>query len=210
MIRHKAYVLACCLLLGLTGCASRSAITLDPVARAAAEATVIVQYAQATAIVAKARAQATALAEDAVRARVSPTPSTIPTARVEDKADGEVTTQPVTTATMETRATVQPLAVEIVGVSVVPDSGLIQVRFKAQPSISAKWQYWNLYMIDEVTGITYNDIPDAPLIGRLFSRPPTAAQVGYVMFRNTEGKLQKGGVVTVVLGDFKQEHVLVQ
>jgi hypothetical protein len=49
-----------------------------------------------------------------------------------------------------------------------------------------------------------------PLLGPLIGRPAHAGQIGYVMFVNTPPGLQSGARVTVVLGDFKQEHVIVQ
>ena len=34
-------------------------------------------------------------------------------------------------------------------VSFIEESGLLQVQFKAPPNISASWQVWNMYVIDE-------------------------------------------------------------
>jgi hypothetical protein len=47
-------------------------------------------------------------------------------------------------------------------------------------------------------------------LGPLISRPATAGQTGYVMLVNAPTRLNPGAVVTVVLGKYKQKHVLVQ
>ncbi len=65
------------------------------------------------------------------------------------------------------------------------------------------------YVVDEATGVTYQDIPVMPIIGPLVGRPNKNGLQSYVMFSNTGLSVIKGSIVTVVLGDFKQEHVVV-
>ena len=48
------------------------------------------------------------------------------------------------------------------------------------------------------------------MIGPLIARPKEDGQLGYVMFMNAPQPLQPGSRVTVVLGNFKQEHVVVK
>jgi hypothetical protein len=95
----------------------------------------------------------------------------------------------------------------LVNVEIGQESGTILVQFKAPPSLARKWQQGSVYVVDEATGNVYSEIPVAPVIGPLFARPKEAGQVGYVMFSNAPTALQPGTRVTVVLGDFKQEHV---
>ena len=98
----------------------------------------------------------------------------------------------------------------MLGVEIGRESGLILVQFKAPPSLARKWQQGMVYVVDEATGSLYNEIPVAPVVGPLFARPKVAGQTGYVMFSNAPVALQAGSRVTVVLGDFKQQHVAVK
>jgi hypothetical protein len=90
------------------------------------------------------------------------------------------------------------------------EGGLIMVRFKAPPKIAEQWWQGRVSVIDEATGKVYNEIPVTPLIGPLIGRPKIAGQSGYVMLVNAPLSLQPGSTVTVVLGNFQQEHVTVQ
>jgi hypothetical protein len=49
-----------------------------------------------------------------------------------------------------------------------------------------------------------------PILGPLLGRPQHEGQIGYVMLFNTSLGIKPGSVVTVVLGDFRQEHVTVK
>jgi hypothetical protein len=64
-------------------------------------------------------------------------------------------------------------------------------------------------VIDEATGTIYSGIPVAPIIGPLIAQPVHEGQIGYVMLTNDGSGIKSGSVVTVILGDFKQEHVTV-
>jgi hypothetical protein len=97
--------------------------------------------------------------------------------------------------------------VQLLGVSLGTESGLIVVQFKAPPELARQWQQLEVYVVDEATGTTYNEIPVAPVIGPLFTRPKQAGQIGYLMLVNTDNSLRQGAQVTVVLGKFNQEHV---
>jgi hypothetical protein len=48
-----------------------------------------------------------------------------------------------------------------------------------------------------------------PTVGPLLGRPKEPGQIGYVMLVNAPPGLHPGSIVTVVLGDCKQEHVTV-
>jgi hypothetical protein len=100
--------------------------------------------------------------------------------------------------------------VELTGVSFGVDGDFISVQFRAQPQIARQWMQGNVYLVDEATGFKYNEIPVLPLIGPLIAHPREEGQPGYVMLVNPGRSLESGALVTVVLGDFKQEHVPVQ
>ena len=194
---------------------------LDPKVKAAAEATALIQSAEATAIVMKAQAMATTLVQNAsvpgstsIPAIPTPTPGLAPVATLKPQT-AQVTDMTLPTPTRADLATVTSLAdepqVQLVGVTIAPETGFIVVRFRAPPSVAQKWQQGMVYVIDEATNTQYSAIPIAPLIGALFGRPKYEGQIGYVMFINTPPPgLGAGSVVTVVLGDFRQEHVIVQ
>jgi hypothetical protein len=97
--------------------------------------------------------------------------------------------------------------VEVLGVGFAAEAALIMVRFKAPPKIAEQWWQGRVSVIDEATGKVYNEIPVTPLIGPLIGRPKIAGQSGYVMLVNAPPGIQPGSTVTVVLGNYQQEHV---
>jgi len=196
--------------------------TLNLTDKAAAEATAIVQRAQATALVMRANATAAALTQvlpaESSAAQSAPavatvtatrTPRPLPTVTpvaVSAERRGEAEKEEAEEAKAEGAAG----AVELVGVGFAAEGGFIAVQFKAPKEISDKWMQGNVYVVDEATGAVYDDIPMMPILGPLLARPPRTDQLGYVMFKNLAGHgLKSGDLVTVVLGNFKQEHVKV-
>jgi hypothetical protein len=101
-------------------------------------------------------------------------------------------------------------AVEVTKVGFAADSAYIMVEFKAPASVVRGWIQGLVYVVDEASGIKYEEIPVMPTIGPLISRPKEDGRPGFVMLVNTDASLKPGAVVTVVLGDFKQEHLVVQ
>jgi hypothetical protein len=99
--------------------------------------------------------------------------------------------------------------VELVGVGIGADDKYISVQFKAPPRLARKWQPGMLYVVDERTDLVYDKVPNVPILGSLLGRPMKEGQIGYVMLVNSP-PLQSGDEVTVVLGEFKQQHVVVQ
>ena len=180
--------------------------------QAAAEATAIIQQAEATAMVLQARAMATAMIEKAGAVPATPVPAKAePTS-----APPIVPTQAPPTQTLP-RAGHTPAPttsninqVQILSVGLAEEGGLIMVRFKAPPEVAQQWWQGRVSIVDEATGTTYNEIPDVPNIGPLIGRPRVAGQLGYVMLVNPPPGLRPGAMVTVVLGNYKQEHVTVQ
>jgi hypothetical protein len=90
------------------------------------------------------------------------------------------------------------------------EGALIDIQFRAPKEVSEGWWQGTVYVIDEATGESYREIPVVPKVGPLMSKPVTAGQVGYIMLVNGPVPLVPGSVVTVVLGEYRFEHVPVQ
>jgi hypothetical protein len=99
--------------------------------------------------------------------------------------------------------------VRIVHVGLAAEGEYVIVQFAAPPRLAKTWRSGIVSVTDERTGTVYDDVPIAPVLGELFGRPVSDGQIGYVMFDNLP-QLQNGAQVTVVLGEFKQEHVVLQ
>jgi hypothetical protein len=100
--------------------------------------------------------------------------------------------------------------VEIVRVGFAAEGAYIIVQFYAPPRMTHAWIQGTVSLIDEASGTVYNEIPVTPVIGPLIGRPAQATQLGYVMLVNAPTPLAPGAKVTVILGDFRQEHLIVQ
>jgi len=100
--------------------------------------------------------------------------------------------------------------VKLLGVSLSADSIYIMVSFTAPPQAVQGWGQGSIYVVDEASGAVYRDIPIVPVLGTLFGRPQQEGQIGYVMLGNPAAGIRSGSVVSVVLGRFKREHVVVQ
>jgi hypothetical protein len=194
------------------GCAAPAlpAPLADARAIAAAEATAIIQRAEATALVLQAHVQATALIHQADGTAQTPShvaPAPLSSTHVPPVPSAE-TPAPSAASTNLPRGDVD--AVQLLGVSLGDESGLILVQFIAPPAVTRTWQQNNVYVEDEANGARYDEVPVMPVIGPLFAHPKTAGQIGYVMFVNAGNSLLRNARVTVVLGRFRQEHVVVQ
>jgi len=184
----------------------------NPVEKAAAQATAMIQSAEATAMVLRAQAMATALVQNAGAAGATPAPTAMPLLTLKPTPSPDSTTLPTPSrlvggGTPQGAATSQ---VRLVGVSIGTESDLILVQFKANPSVARKWRQGIVYVVEEATGAIYNEIPVLPVVGPLFGRPKDEDQIGYVMLVNAPSELRSGAIVTVVLGDFSQQHVTVK
>lgn len=193
----------------------------DPVERAAAQATALVQEARATALVLEARAQATALVRQALQAGGTPTSAVVdpvlyasPTPSPEEEVTApEASAEPIEPPAAPEGARSaprEPIPVQIVSVSYAADGGMIMVNFLAAPKEAEKWWPGNVSVTDEGNGAVYNEIPVLPKIGPLIGRPKVEGQPGYVMLMNAPPWLQPGALVTVVLGAHTFEHIVVQ
>lgn len=99
--------------------------------------------------------------------------------------------------------------IELLGVGYAADGAYIMVRYKVPPRLAMTWQPGDLYVIDEATGATYDEIPFMPKIGYLIGKPAQEDQEAYVMLVNRDPVLKPGAKVTVVLEPFTQEDVVV-
>jgi hypothetical protein len=95
-------------------------------------------------------------------------------------------------------------------VSMAQAGGWIDVNFKGPALLVQSWSQGKVFVIDEATGKAYNQIPVAPVIGPLFGKPRGDNQPAYVMLVNSDNAVKAGSVLTVVLGDYKREHVVVR
>jgi hypothetical protein len=67
-----------------------------------------------------------------------------------------------------------------------------------------------IYLVDESTGERFS-VVRLQRIGRMAEfRVPGEKDVHQLMFRNREGKLKIGSLVTLVVGTARKEHLLVQ
>lgn len=197
----------------LVACASGGAASGPDVRqRAAAEATALIQRAEATALVLQAQAMATAIVAGADAGVTSPVRAGAPPSAAPTAALGPTTPAPTPEASAD--AAVLPTAgaeqVKVVRVGLAAEGGLIIVQFQAPAEVAEKWWQGGVSVKDEASGAIYNEIPVVPVVGPLIGRPSQAGQIGYVMLVNAPAALQPGALVTVVLGDFKQEHVVVE
>jgi len=183
----------------LTACAPAAP---DLANLAAAEATQIVQQAQATALIQNARATANVLlTPSALVVQATPLPTVI---LVEAAPE---TAQPVQAPTLAAPTEEISHTVKLLGLSFGANNNLLSVQFLAPVATVQRWQQGNMYLIDEATGQKYEEIPVMPVVGVLFARPTVDGQPGYVMFTNLPVPLQTGAVVTVVLGNYRWEHI---
>ena len=68
----------------------------------------------------------------------------------------------------------------------------------------------NPYLVDDETGARFY-VPVTPKLGAMrTTRPPKADKTYFILFGNPGQYLKVGSRVTVVIGDFKAEHLVVQ
>ncbi len=206
---RASVLLAVCLTILAVGCATASPTPAADALKqqAAAEATLILQRAEATAIVLHAQQTAAAMVQVASPTRAAPA--------VQPTIMAAPPTPAAANAAAALDATSTPVAQtsepRLLGVTFAADSGMVIVYYAASPALARTWQPGNVSVTDEATGFKYNEVPVMPVIGPLIAHPVQEGQQGYVMFVNPPGNLLKSGArVTVILGEFKQEHVVVQ
>jgi hypothetical protein len=180
------------LLSGISGCQNTG--QTNP---AAGTATALIQNAQSTVMVLKAQAMATGLVETLNAPHPGDTPQ-------ENNTPDVPSTSPPPTSQLT------PAGVTVVAVTTAADGAYIMIEFRAPAKMVRGWNQGQISVMDESTGNTYTVIPAVGDTAPLISRPQSDDQLDYVMLENAPIPLQKGAVVTVVLGHFKQEHLPIQ
>jgi hypothetical protein len=102
-----------------------------------------------------------------------------------------------------------PDGATLLGVGMAGDGAYVAVSYRAPVALARTWIQDSVYVVDEKTQLVYKDIPIMPVIGPLIGRPGQDGQPGYVMLQNYYQVLRAGSVVTVVLGNYRREHVTV-
>jgi hypothetical protein len=66
------------------------------------------------------------------------------------------------------------------------------------------------YLIDQASGAKFL-VPESPKVGALrTTRPPTPGKNYVILFGNPDRFVKKGNRVTVMIGDFKAENLVVE
>jgi hypothetical protein len=219
LFHHCIAILLICMAFNLAGCAQQlngagdSGKTPGIVEQAAGTATALVQNANATAMVMEAQAMATALVAKAQGGNPTSTliPPTIPTSE-EEKDTSSTPALAQKSSPQETAAPplTTPIAVQVMDVTTAADGGLIMVQYRAPARLAETWRQGNVFVIDEANGNRYGEIPVAGPIGPLISHPKEDGKQAYFMVVNAPVPLIKGTLVSVVMGEFKQEHIVIQ
>jgi hypothetical protein len=205
MIKRSTFLLIVAILsgvfVGVSACNSNGAAPGSVQAGPdAGTATALVQNAQSTALVLKAQAMATALVGTLNAPLPGDSTQSSATPTVVAGTPGPTSSSPQTT----------PGGVEIVAVTTAADGAYIMVEFRAPARLVASWYQGKVSVVEESTGNVYAVIPSVGAIGPLISRPQLDGQLGYVMLVNAPVQLMPGAIVTVVLGEFKQKHLIIQ
>jgi hypothetical protein len=188
------------------------------VAAAELTATAMLESARATVVIEAAISRATLLAEmnqDAVQTAIAlgtPVPASAE-AVVASTALPADNGLPTVAPTLPLTGTAEGLGngtIQVLGVGFAADGQFINVQFTGPPQLVSPLNQLNCYVQDEATGTIYNSVPVMPVVGPLLGRPARDGQIGYVMFLNVDLGMKAGDTVTVVLGDVREEHVVVQ
>jgi hypothetical protein len=104
--------------------------------------------------------------------------------------------------------------VQITGIRLSAADYMLDFRYRvADPNKAAPLlgRQVKPYLIDEVSGAKLI-VPAPPKVGSLRqkSREPLAGKIYFVIFSNPGKLVKRGGRVTVVIGDFKAENLIVE
>ena len=100
--------------------------------------------------------------------------------------------------------------VEVVQLRLAANREFVGVRLRMIGGDRFDPETTEIYLVDESTGEKFS-VVRLERIGRMAEfRVPGEKDVHHIMFRNREGKLKIGSLVTVVVGSARQEHLLVQ
>ncbi|MBI5640917.1 MAG: hypothetical protein HZA17_10875 [Nitrospirae bacterium] len=122
-------------------------------------------------------------------------------------------TQPGLDAATDQAAIEEKWGVRILGIRLSADGYMLDFRYrvtdpeKALPLFDRKVRP---YTIEQSTGMKLL-VPAPPKIGSLrTTRKPVAETNYFIMFGNPGGRAKKGGKVSVVVGDFRVENLIVE
>lgn len=103
--------------------------------------------------------------------------------------------------------------VKIVGIRLSAEGHMLDFRYrvidaeKAAPLFNRKEK---AYLVDEATGAKFL-VPESPKVGALrTTREPKADRNYFIIFVNPGRYIKKGNKVSVVIGDFTAEHLVVE
>lgn len=100
--------------------------------------------------------------------------------------------------------------IEVVQLQMTANRDFVGVKFRLAGSERVDLDDAQIFLIDESTGEKFS-VVQLQRIGRKaeFSVPGKQG-VHHVMFRNREGRLKVGKRVTIVVGNARQEHLLIR
>jgi hypothetical protein len=103
--------------------------------------------------------------------------------------------------------------VKVLGIRLSAEGYMLDFRYrvldpeKAMPLFDRKHKP---YLVDESTGAVFV-VPEPPKVGALRNtRKPLRDRNYFIMFANPGQYMKKGKMVTVVIGDFKAEHLVLE
>lgn len=103
--------------------------------------------------------------------------------------------------------------VKVLGIKLSAGDYMLDFRYRVLDPEKAKPlfdRHHKPYLVDESTGAVFV-VPEPPKVGALRStRPPKADRNYFMIFANPGRYMKKGKMVTVVIGDFKAEHLVVE
>ena len=104
-----------------------------------------------------------------------------------------------------------PDGARLAGVSFGAEGIYIDVSYTCPPELAQKWLQGDIFVVDEKSGTVFKQVAQVPVIGWLFQRPMTPEQSASVMLVNSYHgfRLEPGDTVTVVLGKYRREHIVV-
>jgi len=106
------------------------------------------------------------------------------------------------------------LGIEVLGVRLTAANYMIDVRYRVVDSEKAiPWmnRRAKTYLVDEASGARFFS-PSPPKVGplRQTSRKPLAGRSYFMMFANPGGFVKRGAKVSVVVGEIRLEHLILE
>uniref|UniRef100_A0A831U0L1 Uncharacterized protein n=1 Tax=Geobacter metallireducens TaxID=28232 RepID=A0A831U0L1_GEOME len=107
----------------------------------------------------------------------------------------------------------QQWGVKVLRISLTAEGQMLDFRYRVLDAEKAKSLFsrqHKAYLIDEATGARFL-VPESPKIGALrTTREPKPDRNYFIIFVNPGRYVKKGNKVTVVIGDFRAEHLVVE